>query len=192
MLGRFISLGLFVMVILMSFLIVSLKTYGSPTVPLITQGSALQLNKRLKKGQSRLLSNLKRLEEKSKRGQASDSMVKQIIRQLKRVQEVASRYHQAERNASLKLKTPVKEYLELRRRVLSLVDEREALFDRVDGRLCLRPRWARLIAKSASELKQIKIAREYSMRSYSCNGTKADRAMALSMERLIDASVTGR
>ena len=102
---------------------------------------------------------------------------KRVVSHLKKVLKTTSlisrhiqKYHQRQRHH--KLKSSI--YLKLRAQVLAFIDERESLFDRINGRLCLRPIWSRAIAQLAERVERKDLSLEYWMRAYRCGGESQD------------------
>lgn len=189
---RFISLSLLLNLSLLN-LNANAERERSPKAFTLNEQSVKRLNQDLIRAQKRLLNTLIKLDAAGDLMERESAfLLNDIFRSLKTTHEVARLYHQSERSPSLQQKHSFPEYHQLRRRVLSLVDEREALFDRVDGRLCLRPRWARLIAETAQRLKQIKLSTEYWMRAYSCHGLSSDLEAAKNLERSSVSKVSER
>lgn len=98
------------------------------------------------------------------------SHLKKVFKTISLISGHIQKYHQRQRHH--KLKSSI--YLKWRAQVWAFIDERESLFDRIDGRLCLRPIWSRAIAQLAGRVEQNDLSLEYWMRAYRCGGESQD------------------
>jgi hypothetical protein len=98
------------------------------------------------------------------------SHLKKVLKTTSLISGHIQKYHQRQRHH--KLKSSI--YLKLRAQVWAFIDERESLFNRIDGRLCLRPIWSRAIAQLAERVERKDLSLEYWMRAYRCGGESQD------------------
>jgi hypothetical protein len=100
--------------------------------------------------------------------------LKLVESQIKKINGAVTIYFQREREPQLSTKVA----LALRDEVWLLLDQRNHLFQRINGRFCLRPKWERLLAKMYVSLKRITPATLHALRAYQCSGREEDLAFA--------------
>ena len=97
-----------------------------------------------------------------------------VEKQIKKINVAVAVYFQRERAPQLSTKVA----LALRDEVWLLLDQRNHLFQRINGRFCLRPKWERLLAKMYVSLRKTTSATLHALRAYQCSGREEDLAFA--------------